>query len=141
MLQSPAQLTYVVEEGDWRMYEVKVYVQWGSAFCARLMDYDETNHLFIRGSANSDVEIAPMSGVLSVLYLHKMFRPSTYPKTLDWIVEEGHFACIWPLAERAAEAMRIDEVRIDVFFTRGKPKECIVNEISLSSGWGQGLYR
>jgi len=139
MLQGPAQLTYVVEEQDWLMFEVKVFVQWGSAFCAMLAD--NTDFLFIRGSSNSDAEVVPHGGLSSILYLHTVFRPHKFPRSLNWVFDEDHFACIWPLAERAAAAMRIDDVRIDIFFTRGKSKNCVINEISLSSGWGQGVYR
>ena len=41
--------------------------------------------------------------------------------------------CVWPLAERAARLMAIDEVRIDIFLVQGRPDDCQINEISVSS--------
>ena len=50
-----------------------------------------------------------------------------------FIEKEGHLhRCVWPLAERAALAMGIDEVRIDVFVVQGHPDDCQLNEISIS---------
>ena len=52
----------------------------------------------------------------------------------QWIMEEGHVDCAFELAERAASVMAVDEVRIDVFITKGDPEGCKINENSLSSG-------
>lgn len=51
-----------------------------------------------------------------------------------WIVAEKHLDCAWPLAEKAAKIACIDEMRVDIFISKGKPTECVINENSLSSG-------
>jgi hypothetical protein len=43
-------------------------------------------------------------------------------------------ACIWKLSQRVARLLAVDHVRVDIFFHRGAPDGCMVNEISLSSG-------
>jgi len=53
-----------------------------------------------------------------------------------WIREEGHLDKVWKLAETAAKIMGIDQVRIDIFITKGDPDAIAINENSISSGMG-----
>jgi len=139
ILQGPAKLSYVPERNIWMMFEIKTYVLWGRAFLGMVItDNDIPNSLVIRGQQDLDMELLPANGVSSLLYLHRF--SSRHPD-FQWLVDEGHGACVWPLAGAVAKAMRIDEVRIDIFVTRGSPKSCMVNEMSLSSGLGQGPFR
>ena len=61
----------------------------------------------------------------------------------EWVRTEGHMACVFKLAERVARAAAIDQMRVDIFVTKGDPDGCMVNENSLSSGsdvWPHRMY-
>jgi hypothetical protein len=143
LLQPSVSLSRVEETNSATAMELKVYTMWGRAHLAMMVD---ANCLFIRGSRDEkDAEYLPTDGLGSVLYLHK-YIPSWIQSALphdsmQWIISEGHMACVWALAERVAKTMKIDELRVDIFLIRGKPASCLVNEISLSSGHGQSHFR
>lgn len=145
ILQGPAQLSYVKKTGKHVMFEIKVYVLWGRAFLGMVISDQKKpesidNTLVIRGRNDLDMELIPKEGLGSIFYLHR-FRTHDEGRHLQWLVDEHHGDCVWPLAGLAAQRMKIDEVRIDIFVTMGKPRECMVNEISLSSGFGQAAFR
>ena len=62
------------------------------------------------------------------------------PRSWGWILAQDVMRCVWRLAERAARAAAIDQMRLDIFIARGHPRDCRLNENSLSSGWG-GVHR
>lgn len=75
---------------------------------------------------------------LEVITLHGHPLPKNV--WYNWIFEEGHMECVWRLGERAAMLMGIDEVRIDIFISRGNPHGCVINEDSISSGHPYGAH-
>jgi len=138
ILQSPAQLSFIPELNKRELYEMRVEVIWGRAYLGAMGPCK----FFLRGPRPEDaVHVNPV-GIQSIGNAHKYLPESVssgcpaYPAHEEWIIQEGHMACVWALSERVARSMAIDYVRIDVMFTIGKPLECIVNEISLSSGFG-----
>jgi len=52
-------------------------------------------------------------------------------------------ACAFTISEQLAQAAHIEYLRVDVFLDRGNPSGCMINEISLTSGYpyyGHGEY-
>jgi len=68
-----------------------------------------------------------------------MYQPENNTRW-DWIIEEGHVPRITYLAELVAKAIGIDELRVDIFVTKGDPDAAVVNEISISSGLDMGIH-
>mmetsp|Transcript_131024 Transcript_131024/g.226502 ORF Transcript_131024/g.226502 Transcript_131024/m.226502 type:complete len:282 (+) Transcript_131024:3-848(+) len=129
--------------GDWRPFELKVEVLWGRAYGATLCANMPGLAYFIRSSTSEDgVEFHRTTGLESVLNLHRYMpwiqRESD--RRHFWLLREGHFACVWKLAERVGRIMMIDQVRVDIFVSQGDPTGCRLNEISLSSGFVQPVH-
>ena len=60
--------------------------------------------------------------------------PLGTPTWLSFISDERHLTCAFWLAEKVARTISVAEVRVDVFVTKGRPNDCAINEISISSG-------
>ena len=98
--------------------EVRVEVLWGRAYLA-LLDGCMT---FTRdGKWQNFADMSAFGTSSPVLETH-------------WFFDEGHAACVWDVAERAAHAAGVESMRVDVFMDRGRPDGCVLNENSLSSG-------
>uniref|UniRef100_A0A7S0LKI1 Uncharacterized protein n=1 Tax=Coccolithus braarudii TaxID=221442 RepID=A0A7S0LKI1_9EUKA len=104
--------------------ELKVLVLWGHAYVAYSMQD--------RGVITRDgfIEMGPPGWP----YADQMPQPLSTLPSLAWLEVEGHLPNVWLLAETAALAMGIDQVRIDIFVAKGVPTSVSVNEISLTSG-------
>jgi len=89
-------------------------------------------HVFLRGKDDA-VEIHNAWGWRSVLYSHRIVK-STFNDM--WVVEENHMSCVWDLAERVAKIMGADQVRVDIALTKGRPMDCLVWELTLTSNLG-----
>ena len=103
--------------------EVRVEVLWGRPYLALL---DGTTILMRNNKAQ---------------YFGSLKSMGRTPELLDdhWFFTEGHDACVWDVAARAATIGGVDSIRIDLFLNRQTPAECVLNENSLSSGmpyWG-----
>ena len=116
------------------LVEVKAEVFWGKVY---LMQIDGTT-VFLR---NGDIEdYTTFTG--GVLHRPSKTASNNNPRTA-WIRDEGHLDCVIEIAERTAQAAHIDYIRVDVFLDRGNPRNCAVNEVSLSSGYsyfGHEMY-
>jgi len=139
VLQSPmAQpsdpgLSWGVPEGERvsvGLVEVRVEVLWGYAYLAHL---DAT--AFYRRDGVSEDYSGFFGGVLH--------QPPSLGADRAWLATEGYLTCVFAAAERLARAAHIEYIRVDVFLERGNPDGCMVNEISLTSGYpyyGHGDY-
>jgi len=140
MLQGAAQLSYVPELGKRSMVELKVEVLWGRAALASLLLDDHNGNpnkrfsKIYRGTHGEGAE-RPHNASDPGHAWHEGFEFGS----LEWITSEGHVPCVWSLAERMARDMAADQVRVDIFVSRGAPGGCVVNEISLSSGNPYGV--
>jgi len=131
LLQAPAVFSRNDKDGEMYIYELRVEVLFGRAYLGLLsLSSEGTRSVFIRGDTDGDAECHKTVGGGSLLYLHRWFPSCDEAR---WILEEDHMPCVWALAERAARLMAIDQVRIDVFVSRGLPRDCVLNEISISS--------
>lgn len=113
--------------------EVRVWVVFGRAVMAAIPGCS-----VIRGQGVDDAEVHAGWGFGSLVNSHRFLGDKTCESR--WPYAEGHFPCVWPLAELVARRMMIDMVRVDIFVGRGFPSDCKVNEISLSSGYPLGAY-
>ena len=107
--------------------EVRVEVLWGRPYLALL---DGVMVLMRNGGAQDFGSLSAFGGTPPVLTDH-------------WFFTEGHDACVWDVAGRAANAAGVDSIRIDIFLDRSEPSHCILNENSLSSGmayWGHEKF-
>ena len=108
---------------------------WGRAVMASLVIDDHNGNpnkrfsKIYRGSHGEGAE-APYNASDPSHAFHEGFEFAS----LHWIVTQGHMRCVWSLAERVAHTMAADQVRVDVFVAQSLPTQCLVNEISLSSG-------
>eukprot|EP01065_Artemidia_motanka_P012768 TRINITY_DN17050_c0_g1_i2.p1 TRINITY_DN17050_c0_g1~~TRINITY_DN17050_c0_g1_i2.p1 ORF type:complete len:437 (+),score=110.84 TRINITY_DN17050_c0_g1_i2:62-1372(+) len=109
--------------------ELKVEVFWGRAYLGVTSDLS-VGTVFLR---NNVTELYPS------LWSQAFFTAEP-ERRMRWIVDEGHLECVWSLAERTASLIGADSVRIDVFLWEGHPRECVVNEISLSSGMQYSMH-
>ena len=135
LIQAPATLTYVPELHRRAVVELKIEVMWGRATVAFLVIDDHNGNpnkrfsKIYRGAHGEGAE-RPYNASDPVHAFHEGFEFGS----LHWIFTEGHMPCAWALAERVAHAMAADQVRVDVFVAESRPTQCLVNEISLSSG-------
>ncbi|GAB5364739.1 hypothetical protein AAMO2058_000996000 [Amorphochlora amoebiformis] len=104
--------------------EVKVEVLWGRAYLGLFADYHDI--IALRNGEFEYTNRIPGSYDFWTLKSHK-------GKQIMWL-QNGYMDPVWKLAEDAAKAIGIEEVRIDIFINPLRPKEPEINEISLSSG-------
>lgn len=139
VLQSPMtqpsdpQLRWGVPDGERvsvGLVEVRVEVLWGLAYLVHL----DATAFYRRDGVTEDY-----SGFLGGV-LH---QPPRLGPDRAWIATEGYLQCAFSVAEQLAHAAHIEYIRVDVFLDRGQPGGCMVNEISLTSGYpyfGHGDY-
>ena len=142
LLQGPAEFSTISETGEQAIFELKVEVLWGRAYLGLLLPEGLDNIEPIVTRLPNGSFVAELFGG-DVPYLSLVSsRGGPLPAGFwyGWIFDEGHLQCAWDLAERAAALMGIDEVRIDLFITRGKPTGCMINEDSVSSGHPYGPH-
>lgn len=122
---------YLIQEpafaGD--SFETRVWVVFGRAFIGSI-----PGCVVMRGETPTDAKVTAGMGLGSLLWAHE-FGIGNQACRDRWVMTENHYACAWPLAERVARLMMLDMVRVDIFLGRGRPMDCKVNEISLSSGY------
>jgi hypothetical protein len=104
--------------------EFKVQVLWGRAYLAYAI---EAEGIVLRDGSFEQGARENLFAVASPL-------PVKDIPDLAWIEREGHLPHVWRLAERVAAAMSIEQVRVDIFVSKGSPEEPSLNEISLTSG-------
>mmetsp|Transcript_21917 Transcript_21917/g.31738 ORF Transcript_21917/g.31738 Transcript_21917/m.31738 type:complete len:409 (+) Transcript_21917:85-1311(+) len=104
------------------LIEVRAEVMWGKVY---LVNLDATT-IFRRDGKIEDYT-SFMGGVLHM--------PPEAGKRVSWLRDEGYIDCVIEVSERLAQAAHIEYVRVDVFIDKGDPKNCAVNEISLTSGY------
>ena len=107
--------------------EVKVEVLWGVAYLGVSSDLHASTIYLKDGT----VELYP------TLWSQVMLQPHPEQK-MTWM--QSHLPCVWKLAERVAHIIRCESVRIDIFLWKDHPSECVVNEISISSGMGYAMH-
>jgi len=105
--------------------EVKVEVIWGRAYLGLFADYHDVIAL-----RDGSLEFTCRDKACPEWWSHG----NSPDLRLKWAVENGHMEAVWALAERVANAIGIDEVRVDIFIDPSRPTKPVVNEISLSSG-------
>jgi len=140
LVQLSANLTYNPVRAKWGVVEMKTEVLWGRAFIGALLPDDDNTEFPIvtRGENGSSGQIEVFDSYVSVItHRGELLSPDAW---YAWILEDGYLDCVWALAERVSRIMRADQVRIDIFITRGQPGGCIINENSLSSGQNYGPY-
>lgn len=130
LLQESAQLTFDPNIEKKRIFELKIEVYWGHAYIAGIADVGAGSLVMRWSDGRKDIELYDDVAATFWHHGHLMKKSDWY----QWIMEEGHVDCAFELAERAASVMAVDEVRIDVFITKGDPEGCKINENSLSSG-------
>ena len=105
-----------------QLAEIKTDVLWGRAYLGNAKESPcnggNSDFILMRGASDDDAV--------------------TRSAECAWLVEEGHMACVWRLAERVARLAAVDSLRVDVFAVRGRPSSCMLNEISLSSAMPVG---
>lgn len=114
----------VLQEPFAKPVELKVQVLWGRAYLGYLLEGPGVvtrDGFFELGLRSRPYGVEAPTALSNV-------------KEWAWIESEGHLPKVWGLAELAALAMGIDQVRIDVFIRRGEPDAVSINEISLTSG-------
>merc|ERR1711988_1456087 len=125
LLQSPMREKEGAGEASGRMLkgliEVRAEVLWGRTY---LIHLDSTT--IYTPDATEDYN--SMMGAL-------FKQPPEGSERVQWVREQGYLVCVADTAERLARAAAIEYVRVDVFLSRGNPSGCVVNEISLSSGY------
>lgn len=138
LLQGPAAVSKDYETGKSYAVEAKVEVLWGKAYLAVVFPegLDHVEPLVTHPNGNFSAEV--YEDYLEVITLHG--HPVPKDAWYRWIFDEGHMECVWALGERAATLMGIDEVRIDIFISRGDPRGCVINEDSISSGHPYGAH-
>ncbi|CAE8619987.1 unnamed protein product [Polarella glacialis] len=110
--------------------EFKVLVIWGRAYLAYHMEAEGIvlrDGTFEQGGRTTPWGLAVPRQVADL-------------PEIAWVQNEGHLPRIWALAESAALAMGIDQVRIDIFIRKGEPEAVTINEISLSSGMPNHMH-
>lgn len=137
-LSSPAHVSYHDEDEKMRIFETKVHTLYGRAYTAELYADNQAvwsgrRVQFIRGEHEQDFDYHDPGGLRGILYMHRLLEAMPFP-SWKWILHERHIPCVWALAERVAQILAADQVRVDVFITRGRPYDCTLNEISLSFG-------
>eukprot|EP00040_Diaphanoeca_grandis_P004935 m.30665 g.30665 ORF g.30665 m.30665 type:complete len:485 (-) comp16326_c0_seq1:61-1515(-) len=137
MLQASAELTYNPETKEKQIVELKTEVLWGRPYLAISPDIPGyPGALFTRSGNEGSMMVFDGTMAQSFMAGEELPKKSWW----NWIIDEKHLDCVWPLAERAALLMTIDCVRIDIFITKGKPTECVINEDSISSGMAYGPH-
>lgn len=145
VLQAPALFSPIPENpGETRIFEMKVEMVWGRLYLGEIVANNFPFGLMvIRNPASTEEktewEVHASRGISSLLNLHRWLPRSLFPVyppglNWDWVLEERHMDCIETLATKVARTMTIEQVRVDIFFNKGNPGGCMVNEISLSSG-------
>eukprot|EP00041_Stephanoeca_diplocostata_P029834 m.889017 g.889017 ORF g.889017 m.889017 type:complete len:491 (-) comp23642_c0_seq1:575-2047(-) len=151
MLQAGGDASWNEDQERWTMVELKIEVIWGHAVLANI-EFDnkkaETGKVRADDGKKHDRStyatgiVTRLPGGKARIELFRslvdtVFRtpvPLDEGSWYDFISEEGHLDCAFPLAERTARLASADNLRVDVFLTKGKPKNCMVNEDSLTSG-------
>lgn len=106
------------------MAEFKIEVLWGRAYIGNAGEspccWSGCDRFFLlRGMTDTDAV-------------------TTNSMNCPWVIREGHGACVWRLAEKVARLAAVDSMRVDVFAVQGRPNECQLNELSLSSAMSYG---
>jgi len=121
---------YHSQEGDMHidgriavgLVELRAEVIWGRVY---LVNLDATT-IFTR-DGNIEDYTTFMGGV--------MHMPPAGGPRVSWLRDKGYMDCVIETAERLAQTAHIEYVRVDIFVDKNDPKACVVNEISLSSGY------
>jgi len=104
------------------LVEVRVEVLWGKAYLGHL----DATYFYRRDRVTEDY-----TGFLGGI-LH---QPPPVGPNGAWVQDEGYMDCAFEIAEKLAQAAHIEYIRVDIFLERGNPKGCMINEISLTSGY------
>ncbi|CAE8591139.1 unnamed protein product [Polarella glacialis] len=120
------------------MEEVRIEVIWGRALNANWKNVC----IAIPTEDRTDAEVHDGVGLGSIFAIHRWGPASLQSRCTTWMAKPGagYFACAFALAERTALTMAADYVRVDIFISKDSPKDCMVNEISLSSGYPRWGY-
>mmetsp|Transcript_48374 Transcript_48374/g.80227 ORF Transcript_48374/g.80227 Transcript_48374/m.80227 type:complete len:558 (+) Transcript_48374:75-1748(+) len=131
LLQGPFELTYSPVLEKQVAMELKVEVLWGRAYLARVIVDDTDALLYRRKDGRIEVELTHsyLDSILARMHLVPMGH------WWNWLSENpAHVRCAWDLAERTARLIGADQIRIDIFISKRHPRDCMINENSLSSG-------
>jgi len=120
------------------IFELKCEVLWARVYLCELVlgEMPGPTQVFYLRSPDDDDEAVTMDP-------HGHESETVNGDNREWVRTEGHMACVFKLAERVARAAAIDQMRVDIFVTKGDPDGCMVNENSLSSGsdtWPHRMY-
>ena len=108
-----------VADADGTVVELDVHVVWGRAYMAV-----SHNMVFLR---DGSVEI--YAGVWKGVLRHAHAES----EWLEWVVSEGHLERAWLVSEAAALSLGMDDIRFDLFVSKGRPDDLIFNKNSISS--------
>lgn len=136
LLQSPAHLVPLAENGEQAVFELKVDVVWGRAYIAALLVNNRFPQITWALRGHSEGAAMPYDPSDP----SRAFHTALEWGSSHWVFSEGHMPCVWSLAERTARAMGADQVRIDIFVSRSRQASCVLNELSLSSGNPLGAH-
>jgi len=132
----------MVQSSVGRMMELKVEVVWGHAYVAHITEEDSGSLLTRWPNGTFMVEVFPKDGQPGNLIRHAGIPLADGVEfNSRWMFDDPQYLqCAWDLAEYAAQAMAIDEVRVDIFVVKGDPGGCKCNEDSISSGVPYGSH-
>jgi len=135
MFQNLSYLSYHDEHNLMRVFQVKTLVLWGRAYIGMLGVDDQVHFngqtvVFLRDEDPDGCAYHNPFARTDLFFLHRLFD-SLPSVSWSWIFKEGHFACVWKLAERVAKVMAIEHVQVDIFIVRGHPTRCLVGDLSL----------
>jgi len=130
MVQEPWHLIDNPYKGRRMPLELKTEVFWGRAYLAVTSDLSRAT-CFLR---DNTTEHYP------TLWSQAVFAAEEETLFSKWVIGQGHLECVWRLAERVAKIIGADAVRVDIFLWKDHPNDCVVNEISLSSGMQYSMH-
>jgi len=130
LIQEPMQQSVDQSRGEYTMngrvsvglVEVRAEVIWGKVYFVNL----DATTIFTR-NGNIEDYTGFMGGVLHM--------PPEGGERVSWVRDEGYLDCVIETAELVANRAHVEYLRVDVFLNRGDPSGCVVNEISLTSGY------
>merc|ERR1739848_413604 len=125
------------------MSELKVETFWGRAFIAALVVNNHCWSCVVESSRNQYVLRGTREGEEGPFNQsdpERAYHTALHYGSFRWVFDEGHMPCVWALSERVAQTLRVDELRVDIFVSKGDPHGCQLNELSISSGQPLGAY-
>jgi len=108
-----------VADADDTVVELDVHVIWGRAYMAVCH-----NMVFLR-DGSIEIYAGLWRGVLQHAHVESEW--------LTWVVSEGHLERAWLVAEAAALSLGMDDIRFDLYMSKGRPDDIIFNKNSISS--------